>query len=109
MADSKLDSLLKQASKELKNTFLEKACRDIDYATYTSGNGKILYGFITKIMNKTNNTKPWINRNITNFAYKQFYKRKKTMKVPTPLIQPDDSLITMLSKCKSERPKGTTI
>ena len=70
MTDSKLGSSLKQASKELKNAFLEKVCREIEYATTFSLNGKIPYGFITKIMNETKDEEPWINRNIINFAYK---------------------------------------
>ena len=58
MADSKLGSSLKQASKDLKNAFLEKVCREIDYAAATSMNGKIPYGFITKIMNETKDEQP---------------------------------------------------
>ena len=105
MADSKLGSSLKQASKDLKNAFLEKVCREIDYAAATSINGKIPYGLITKIMNETKDEQPWINRNIISFAYKIFCKRKKSEKPETEADIPSDALP---AKSKGGRPKGTT-
>ena len=91
MADSKLGSSLKQASKDLKNAFLDKVCREIDYAAASSLNEKIPNGFITKIMNKTKDEEPWINRIIINFAYKKFCQRKKSKKVPTLESEADSS------------------
>ena len=109
MADSKLGSCLKQASKDLKNAFLDKVCREIDYAATSSVNGKIPYGFITKIMNKTKDEQPWINRNMINFAWKKFCERKKDSKVPAPVTEDDSSSNALPSKAKGGRPKGTTI
>ena len=109
MADSKLGSCLKQASKDLKNAFLDKVCREIDYAATSSVNGKIPYGFITKIMNRTKDEQPWINRNMINFAWKKFCERKKDSKVPAPVTEDDSSSNALPSKAKGGRPKGTTI
>ena len=77
MADYKLGRSLKQASRELKNAFLIKVCREIEYAANSSVNGKIPYGFITKIMNKTKAEEPWINRNIINLPTKNSVKRRR--------------------------------
>ena len=109
MADSKVGRSLKQASRDLKNAFLNKVCREIEYAANSSVSGKIPYGFITKLMNEAKAEEPWINRNIINFAYKKFCEKKKTTKDPSPETESDNSSNKQHLKRKGGRPKGSTL
>ena len=112
MANSKLSNSLKQATKELRNAFLEEICKQIDSALRASGNGKVPYGFVTKIINETKTEEPWINKNIISFAWKKFSERNITKGVEKVVDnQRDDCSVKELktSRLKGGRPKGTTL
>ena len=71
---------MKEASKEFRNTYLERICHEIDNAVKNSpnNNGRIPYGFVSKILKQTSIEESWVNPNMINFAYK---KLKRTVDI----------------------------
>ena len=109
MADSKLTNSLKEATKELRKSFLEKICMEIDSAVRASENGKVPYGFVTKIINETKAEEPWINKNIISFAWKKFCGRNDTKDAGRITDNQHDDSSKKSSRSKGGRPKGTTL
>ena len=78
-------------------------------AVRASENGKVPYGFVTKIINETKAEELWINKNIISFAWKKFCGRNDTNDAGRmPNNQHDDSS-KKSSRSKGGRPKGTTL
>ena len=109
MVDSKLTKSLKEATKEFRNAFFEKICVAIDCAVCASVNGKVPYGFVIKMINKTKAEEPWINKNIISFAWKKFYGRNDSKGARRIADNQHDDSSKKSSRCEGGRLKGTTL
>ena len=91
-----------ETNKKRRNILLKEICDELFYAESTSGNGKIPWGTVTRIIKNTVEDNPWINRNVINFAYKKYLVEKK-MEVFNNASSSSTSTCTAVG-----RPKGET-
>ena len=78
MASSELRDTLKGASRDFRNKFLEQIAEQIHSAASSSEDGKVPWGFSSKILKESRKQKPWVTKNMISFAYKKL-KRKKLL------------------------------
>ena len=104
---STLSKSLCEERRKYRKKILHKLCSEISYASKTSKNDKIPYGFVNKMVQQGKIQEPWISRNVLNFAYKKFSKHLTTIMADKETKEPTSS-ITITSKVPGGRPKGTT-
>jgi len=114
MADSKLVTSMKNASRELRSKFIENICNEMYEASMTSKNKKVPWGFVSKLLKDAKKEEPWVTKNMINFAFKKF-RSKKNLGNEEELDSKSNTTINESTTTATTgtysggRPKGTTI
>ena len=106
MADSKVVTSLKEATKEHRCNFLERICEQMYCATKKSSTKKLPWGYVSSILKESKTEEPWLTKNRINFAFKKFCVNKSQ---ETETVLEEDSTIINSCTRNGGRPKGTTI
>ena len=84
MANSSLGDSLKEASRELRSKFLERIAAEIHRAAVSSKNGKVPWGYSSKILIETKLQEPWVTKNMIDYTYKKYCEKKCLNEDATP-------------------------
>ena len=109
MASSELRDSLKGASRDFRNKFLEKIAEEIYSAASSSKDGKVSWGFSSKILKESREQEPWVTKNMISFAYKKFKRKKLLEDVESSTDNNPNSCVEKPVTRNGGRPKGSTL
>ena len=109
MASSELRDSLKGASRDFRNKFLERIAEEIYSATSLSKDGKVPWGFSSKILKEYREQEPWVTKNMISFVYKKFKRKKLLEDVESTTYNNPNSCVEKPVTRNGGRPKGSTL
>ena len=109
MASSELRDSLKGASRDFRNKFLERIAEEIYSAASLSKDGKVPWGFSSKILKESREQEPWVTKNMISFAYKKFKRKKLLEDVESTTDNNPNSCVKKPVNRNGGQPKGSTL